>query len=371
MLPEEIWVEIFTYLDYRDRVKVAIINKEWNRCFKSCSLWHDIKVQFQYPSDRKFFKLAQNFGRHIQRLHLACYQKEKENCENTCQFIALLQRTEELYISQFILEFCEQNPLFYSGDLILNSLQGFFNYNGLKNLKHIDLSKFSIAFDDSLLEIITIRHGLRLETLNIQNKTLICGISKASLVNFVNVAKNLKSLLVQSSCFSSDILKLVLPGTERQQLQNLSLLFTRADKFFKSISSDDWEKVSNLLPNLKVELIFDHTYPVQNTFKIMLPEVPVSCLKLCLQATVTEHVLLAADIYRDCLEILVITSTPSKELDEALVKLAEGCCNLKELHVWCRLSEDTVKKILSTRGLKKWTLAYKPKNVTSYVENVN
>ena len=228
------------------------------------------------------------------------------------------------------------------------------------------MSNFSIAFDDSLLEIITIRHGLQLETLNIQNKTLICGISKASLANFVSVAKNLKNLLVQSSCFSSDILKLVLPGTERQKLQNLSLLFTRADKFFKSISSDDWEKVSNFLPNLKVELIFDHTYPVRNPFKIMLPEVPVSCLKLCLQATVTEHVLLAADIYRDCLEILVITSTPSKELDEALVKLAEECCNLKELHVWCRLSEDTVKKILSTRGLKKWTLTYKPKTIKSY-----
>lgn len=358
-LPEEIFVKIFTELTYTERISSGSVCKKWHQFLKSPQLWFKVGVIFRDQEDESMKHIAQRYGEHIRHLQIKCYQQTTENCHNACQFIELLLGRKQLRIETFSLEFCEQNPLFYSGDVFVDVLKRFFLQTSfVKPIRKIDLSKFPVAFDNDLLNTITQNHAPGVESLNIQNKILVCRVSQKCLFNFVSKATNLKYLYIKSSCFESETLKLF-AEPQRNRLKYLSLLFTRADKFFKCLSGSDWRVVREMLPDLRIELHFDHTYPLNSTFNIMLPEVPVSSLKLCLQATVNEHINLASSIYKQTLRTLVVTSTPSQDLDDAVLRAAKECKDLENIHVWCRMSRTIVNEILQIKPLRHYTLAYR------------
>ena len=220
------------------------------------------------------------------------------------------------------------------------------------SIKKIDLSQFPVVINDDLLKVITQNHGHAIESLNLNNQTLVCGLSPQTLLDFIKEARNLRYLYIQSISFSNDALK-ILAEEKRSELKFLSLNFKRADKFFKAITSESWQQARRELPNLRIELHFDHTYPLDSTSKIMVPNVPVSILKLCLQATVPSHVNLAASLYKNTLETLVVTSVPDPDLDDALLRLVRECSSLKDIYVWGKMTQNVVDAI---RDLKPWLL---------------
>ena len=361
-LPEEIIVHIFKELTYTERITIGQVCKKWYRYLKSPQLWFKLMVTFKKKEDSNLKLLVSPYGEHIRHLHIKCYQQNAENCENACEFIEMLLGKKILRIEQFTLEFCEQNPLFYSGQPFLDVLKRFFLQTSYeKPIRKIDLSKFPVAFDNDLLNAITQNHSSGIEFLDIQNKIFACRVTQTCLYNFVRKSTNLKYLYVKPSCFQSDTLKLFAdPSRGSHELKYLSLLFTRADKFFKYLTGRDWGLVREMLPHLRIELHFDHTYPLESTFHVMLPEIPVSSLKLCLQATVNDHINLASSIYKRTLQTLVVTSTPSQDLDDAVLRAVKECKDLENIHVWCRMSRTIVKEILQIKPLlRQYTLAYK------------
>lgn len=367
-LPEEMVVNVFKYLEKGDRFRASLVSKTWYRCFFSPQIWRNVDVEFTSENDENLIRLVMLFGSSIQSLCIKCHQQSVKNRESTCKFIEALAARENLRLSEFTMVFCGQNPLFFSGSLLVDSLKGLFTSKPTKKLsntvnclKVINLSEVLITFDDTLLNIIADNYGENLECLNIQNNTLTCGISQECMIDFIIKAKHLKHLFIHSCSFSSAAAE-ELVKENRRPIEFLSLLYTRMDKFTKNITCAAWEKVNDHLPALRVELYFDHTYPLDMTFKIMLPQVPVSKLKLCLLATVTEQILLGASYYKETLEELEISSTPSTDLDHALLYAAKECSKLREIHVWCPVGKETVEQILDIcSNLERHTLVYKGK----------
>ena len=363
LLPEEICVQILTRLDYVDRFNAASVCKHWLQSLCARNLWRRVNVEFKDNRDATLVPLAKYYGKYFQKLQIKCHQKTKENRDNACKFLEALLEHNSLAISNFKIEFCEENPLFYSGHLFLTVLKRFFSHPHYTNtnnnsnkhtIKTIDLSQFPVAFDDDLLNTIAENHGCSIEKLNIQNKILAGRISAKCVSNFVSKASHLNCLHIPYSCFGGiEALKEI---PENTSLKFLSLTFKRADKFFRYLNGDDWNRIRNAIPDLRIELHFDPTYPLQSTFRVMLPEVPVSSLKLYIQATVNEHINLASMLYKETLRVLEVTSQPNAELDNAVLRVVKECESLESIHVKCGMSRTTVNEILKLKNFRNYTL---------------
>ena len=354
LLPEEICVNILTRLDHVDRYHAASTSKRWFRSLFASNLWRHVVVQFKDDRDTALIQLARHYGKHFQYLHIRCFQRTKENRENACKFLeAITLNHKVISVHTFKIEFCEDNPLFYLGNSFLSVLKTFFSQPTFPALKSIDLSKFPVAFDDELLKAITANHAISIEELNIQNKILAGRITPGCVGNFVSKAERLHSLNISYSCFGKEALKEI---SESTSLKFLSLTFKRADKFFRYLNGDDWNRIRTLTPDLRIELHFDPTYPLQSTFRVMLPEVPVFSLKLYLQTTVNEHINLASMIYKKTLRVLEVTSQPNAELDDAVLRIVKECKSLESIHVKCGMSPSTVKEILKLKTFTNYTL---------------
>jgi len=312
---------------------------------------------FKDEEDKHFKMIAFRYGKYFERLHIKCYQQKKQNSENTCSFIGILSSQQELRLSYFKLEMCETNPFFYNGDGFLNSLEGFFNSSAIRQIQTIDFSKLPIAFSDNLLKVITQNIAPTIKCFNIQNKVLCSRLSSGSLSNFLKSAEKLKHLSIRSTYFTTDVLN-VITEYKKDNLKLISLLFTRADKFLKIIKGAEWLKMSEVLPELRVSMKFDHTFPMHCTYQVMIPEVPISILKLCLHAICHQHINMATSMYKKTLEKIVVKSTPSTDLDDAVLRMVKECKSVKDVHVHCRMDEKIVQQIHGEKRLRRYTLPY-------------
>ena len=226
-----------------------------------------------------------------------------------------------------------------------------------EHLTSVDLSKFPVCLDNKLLYALAEHHGTHLSDVKLQNYSLVCNISKDCIHNFARTCSNLKFLSIHMSCVDGETLR-IFGASGRQPIEILSFFCQREDKYTSDIDSDDWLYLSKTVPNLRVIMYFDHTCPIFRVEEILKPMIPISVLKLRLLATVTEMIYFVANSYSQTLEVFDVTTTPSTELDAAILHLAMHCGKLKELHVWCRLSKFVVDRIISLHTLEKHTLDY-------------
>jgi len=354
-LPEELYILVFRELACEERLVAASVCSMWNNAFKAGSLWKCITVQFKDEEDKHLKQIALRYGKYFERLNIKCFQQSENNAENTCAFLDILSSHEQLRLSHFKLDLCEQNPFFYDGGRFLTTLEGFFNSPAVQRIRSIDFSKLPIAFTDDLLEIITRNVAPNIECFNIQNKVLCSRLSAGSLIKFIENAHNLRHLSIRSTYFTTNVLKMI---TEKKMtnLKLISLLFTRADKYLRLISGEDWRNMSEVLPQLRVSMKFDHTFPMHCTYQAMVPEAPISILKLCLHAICHQHVNMATSMYKKTLEKLVVKSTPSTDLDDAVLRLVKECDGVKDVHVHCKMDEKVVRQIHGEKRLRRYTL---------------
>jgi len=352
-LPEEVCVRILLELDIGDRFNTALTCKRWHDSLKSGALWFNTTVTFTKENDVRHQNVAKNHGKYIRKLHLKCHQQSEKNCQNACSFLeSLIQHNKDLRIQSFKIEFCEENPLFYSGALLLGTLKRFFLHPAfVKSIEKIDLSQFPVAIDNDLLNAISENHCNGIKYLNIQNEIFATRISHECVTKFISKASSLESLHIPYSCFESRAFMHVSKNTK---LQFISLILKRSDKFF--IGAEDWNFIRDTLPDLRIELNFDSTCPLQSTYKVMLPEVPVVSLKLYINTTLNDHINIASSIYKRTLRVLEVTSSPAKELDDAVLNAVRECKRLESIHVWSYMSRDTVDKILKTKRFSNYTL---------------
>lgn len=356
-LPEEILVSIFMYLDYNNRVTVSMVNKAWNKCFNASSLWQYVPITFKNENDRKYLNIAVRFGSYIKSLHIRCYQRSDENCNNVCRFAKRLLLCHELYLENFSLSFCEANPIFFSADFTVTSLENLFLHQGLKSLKSLDLSQFTIPVSDKLIDVITENHARHIEMLNVQTKVLAHRITSTSILNLIKYAEKLRYLYIPANCFSGEVADMLLRNCQIN-LKHVSLSFTGVHKNIDFPGNEDWIDIKTALPKLTIEFKFDQTYSENWMLKNMQPNVPVSKLQLlsCLHTHSARNILQRVTYFKDTLHTLVINNTSSKEFEELLLDLITECINLKRIYINCVISERTAQMIRNIEHFENVTL---------------
>ena len=372
----DILIEILRYLSVKDRFCVSKVCKSWQSVVKnSRTIWDTLHV-FTVPNSledeetdskqgidkQKYISFICDHCDLVSRLILQVSQTDSDCVTDAKRILQDLSMKKGRRLSHFKLTFASENPLFYSGKDFLKLLLQLFDCpeddcDMHEHFTSIDLSKFPVSLDSELVDALAEHHSTHLVNIELQNNSLVCNISKACIHSLVRACKNLTSFSCHMSCVDGETLR-IFSESGRASIATLSFLCKREDKYSSDIDSEDWLSLCKACPSLRVKLYFDHTCPIFRVEEILKPVVPISVLKLRLQATVTEMVFFIAHHYSQTLEVFDVTTTSSVELDTAILHLAISCVNLKELHVWCRLSKSVVDQIMSRCALEKHTLAF-------------
>lgn len=366
-LPEHIIASILSYFNHIERCTLALVCKTWFDAFKSPSLWHAFRFDFLVPKEYRFKSFLKQHGHHLRAVTIRCDQEEKLNRNNACKLIHDFRYLPKRRIDSLTVQFTGENPFFYDGKEFIQSLQEFFGPSPedekvekchvISRLKRVDLSRLSVTFNNDLFLCLAEHNSDTLEYLNIQNASLVCKVTTGCILELVQKCRKLKYLATHYVNIA-DITLLTFTEEGRTPLQHLSVLCRREEKYRNDIESKTWETIAKKLPDLRVTLYFDYSCPMFKVDDILKPEIPVSCLKLLIQARVVQHVYFATRFYNKTLEKVAISTTNSPELENALLHLTSACPKLSVLHVFqCFISSQTREEILKIRpGLKNFTL---------------
>lgn len=349
-LPEHILVRIYSFLSLSERLTASITCKQWNEiCFSSPLLWQTLQFKFFDSKEFKYSKFLENHGRHLRNVEIQCHQEDKINRESACTLIRELSTLKVRRLEKFTIKFLGENPLFYAGHEFVDCLRDLFDkpnsdYEIQLPLKYVDLSKLPVAYSDDLINLLA-ENSPDLQSLNIQNAALVCKVSSGCIENVVNKCRKLRYLALHHTSVNEDIM-MSLTEDGRAHLEHLSIDCRREEKFGKDITSEIWENVRRKIPSLRVTLAFDTSCPMFKVDAILKPEIPVQNLRLEVMSRVVAQIYFAAENYSQTLEKLSISTTGSKELENALIYLVSKCRKLSELHVFqCYISQETKQKI--------------------------
>jgi len=264
-LPHNILVDILLLLSPSDRFHASLTCRSWNTCFYIPRIWSKFLFQFLVEPNSDFMKGVEKFGCYMKTVSIELNQYYVHNRASACKVLSAFARLPERRLQRLKIRFVGENPCLYAGHEFVSALCELFgpaheDIHVINSLLHVDLSDMSVAFTGELLDLLSENNPL-LETLNIQNKVLICQVQSSDTLRLVERCRRLRELCIYNHSLSEDVL-LALTADDRSALEHLSVYFRREDKFSRDIPADIWKKVTFKLPRLRVTLGFDHTCPL-------------------------------------------------------------------------------------------------------------
>ncbi|GFO25341.1 F-box/lrr-repeat protein 8 [Plakobranchus ocellatus] len=358
-LPDPILTHIFSHLTVVDRCRSAGVCHHWKHCLEIPLLWRKFSCGFFLPSSGKLIKCVEKYGCHVRDLSIELNQSQRENRANAVAALDHLASLSEPRLTHLTISFRGENPLFYAGQEFTSALCRLFQAIGKSrecSLKYLNLKGLESNFTDEFVNSLG-TNCKNLEYLNILNKVLICNIAPQSMVDLIKNCKKLKVLHLYHASLSNEVLN-ALAQPDRQPLIKLGVVCRRQEKYGEDLTAEAWSNLTARSPSLKVELGFDHTCPLHRVSEIMKPEIPVQELHLLTFCRIYPEVRLAASFYNDTLVKLVTYTRPSKELEDALLEVAQRCSLLHTLYVYCVVRKETVDKILEMCPVMKKAKTY-------------
>ena len=346
-LPDTILTQIFFHLNVVDRCKASCVCRHWMHCIEIPLLWRKFSCGFFLPTQGNIIKCLKKYGRHVRDLSIELNQSEKTNRNNAVAVIDHVASLKEPRLTHLTISFRGENPLFYAGQEFTSALKRLFETIGKSDhcsLTHVNLRGLESNFTDEFVNTLS-SNCKNLEYLNLLNKVLVCNISAESIVTLIKKCKKLKILHMYHASLSNNVLH-AFAQSEREPLQRLGIVCRRQEKYGEDLIPSAWSDLLIRSPGLKVELGFDHTCPLHRVSEIMKPEIPVQELHLVTFSRIYPEVRLAASYYRETLVKLVVQTRPSKELEEALLEVAQHCFLLHTLYVYCIVRKEIVNRIL-------------------------
>lgn len=250
---------------------------------------------------------------------------------------------------------CGENPLFYSGLEILDSIMEMCRKGSQIDLRHIDLRKLPFTLSDGFTRLIA-TGSPNLCSLFINNRTLVCKVTPDTLIEVLRLCPKLTILGTFCSSLSEDVFREMMKP-ERPPFRQLDILCERLDKYTLAISDEVWGALHKRHPSLSVDLELDHTVPAWKIPRILKPNIPVATLQLNTYNEMTNQLSFVSTHYTRTLRKLVIQTTSSRVLNSSLVDLAGKCTELEEIHCYCVVGQDVVQAFLKNCPfLKKYTL---------------
>ncbi|KAL5021278.1 hypothetical protein ScPMuIL_000433 [Solemya velum] len=350
-LPDDIIISVFSYLSLQEKYHAALVCKAWYECFLMPPVWFRFRSYFYLPKQDTTLRIINRYAKYIKSLYIELDQATRNNRDNACQVLTTLSRTGGRKVSSLTIKFTGSNPLFFSGQEFMDALTSLFGppLEGVqpptKHLLEVDLSGLNVPYSDGIFRILG-ENNPELQTLNIQNKILVCKVTSAGLLEFVNCCTKLKDLRVYHCSMSDEILE-ALATEDREPIQHLGIACRREEKYSRDLSSEAWCSVVRRSPRLRVTLWFDHTCPFMKIAMIMKRDIPIIELRLETSTRLEAEVFQAVLYYHSTLEKLVLFTIKSRGLNEALLYLADKCKRIKSLYVNCILRQNVIERILN------------------------
>jgi len=263
-IPQNVLVEIFLLLSPSDRLRASLTCRSWNNCFYIPCIWSKFLFRFLVEQDSSCLQCVDMFGCYMRNICIELNQYYRFNRAGACKVLSSIAKLPERRVQRLKIRFVGENPCLYVGQEFIGALCELFgpaheDIQVVNSLVHVDLSDMNVAFTGELLDLLSENNPL-LETLNIQNKVLICQVQSSDTLRFVERCRRLRDLCIYNYSLSEDVL-LALTADDRAALEHLSVYFRREDKFSRDIPADVWKRVTSKLPRLRVTLGFDHTCP--------------------------------------------------------------------------------------------------------------
>ncbi|XP_070616618.1 F-box/LRR-repeat protein 8-like [Erythrolamprus reginae] len=353
-IPEEILSHIFCYLSLQDRHVVLRVCKKWAAAVLAPCVWSYIEVRCVSEDDKAALQNLHQFLPHIRHLKVAFDQSDEGIRQNICRILDLLAQQNHK-LQALCIECAGENPYFYSGQDILQSIGSICQSRNRTDLQHLDFRAMPFTLDDGLVQLVA-SSSPNLHTLYLNNRTLVCNVTPEMIIELLKSCPKLSTLGVYYASLSEEVFK-ELVTLSRPNLRCLDIFCERMDKYIPVISEELWALVREKYPRLYVQLELDHTVPQWKILRILKPNIPVTELQLNTFAYMVYQIRFATANYSRTLEKLVLRTTSSEELDASLIDLARKCACLKEVHCFCLVSHAVVEAFLSScPRLKSYTL---------------
>lgn len=296
----------------------------------------------------------QDFFSQIRQLKIVFDQSKEENRKIVIQMLKCLAK-EGKKLESLTIACCGDNPFFYSGLEILESIMELCRKESFIDLHHIDLRKLPFTLSDGFTRLVA-TGSPNLRSLYINNRTLVLNVTPETLIEVLQKCPQLSVLGAFCSSLSEDVFK-ELMKPERPPFKHLDILCERLDKYNLAISDEVWKELCQRHPSLYVDMEFDHTVPAWKIPRILKPNIPIATLQLNTYNEMRRQLTFVSSHYVRTLKKLVIQTTSSDVLNSSLLDLASKCLKLEEIHCYCVVSPDVIQTFLShCPHLKKYTL---------------
>ncbi|XP_064611422.1 F-box/LRR-repeat protein 8-like [Liolophura sinensis] len=343
-LPEPGVIRIFSFLSFSERCKASTVCIRWYESFLSPSVWERTLLTFREPQDERLTEYVTRWGHLIKHLSVDVDQFDSQNREAACKVLRCLSKLRQRRLNSFTMTFIGVNPMFYSGAEFVECFKELFVVGDRPQFVSLDLSNVKFSINEDVMNIIA-ENNPGIEKLNIQCDALICKVSPDCMKRTIQRCRNLRDVRLISCSLTEDVFKLFTEDG-RGQLQHLSLMVRREQKFAVPISSECWSVVRAHLPGLRVSLGFDSTCPMDVIALVLKPEIPVYRIKLAVYAPVEDSMFYIPVYYKETVETLILHPMANQKFYTALEFVAKECRNLRTLLVYCVLPKDLIERIL-------------------------
>ncbi|ELU03814.1 hypothetical protein CAPTEDRAFT_199261 [Capitella teleta] len=360
-LPRLTLEKVMSYLDYEERLNMALVCSHWLHAFNCPQLWRKWNVVLGRNAIKEIRRLLQFSRQHAQHLHSLRIQ-----CGHL-RFMAWIN-VERMLIRVFSCLVRKGAQLkkvelidFHSNrrgtdDALLNSLVAALVLF-LRTQKRLQIVNFSDAFFSRQNGLNVIRaltadkSSMRIKYLNIQDlfqKELPLFDSRVLRIALRH-CRHLRTLEMNYSCLSESIIDTFL------RMKDLCLLDLKVDgqgPHSHTISTDKWSALRKANPTLRVAVYLERFADHLDIRRVVNHRMPVSEFQMWTGMNsharpwfLKDSLLYVAENFSQHLQVIMMTLAPDLPVDDAVILLLTKCRCLQTFELQCPLDLLTVQTI--------------------------